>query len=180
MSVNTSLKVDNISCRLIYSPRRRTIGITVRDAEVVVRAPLGTDISLIEKVVMRHISWIKSKIEKQRRATFTEEVLDEESIRTLKREAKQYFDNKINYYADIMGLKYGRMKITSAKKRFGSCNSKGNICFSYRLMLYPEHFREYVVVHELCHLVYMNHSKKFYSLVEKYMPDYKERRRLAK
>ena len=79
-----------------------------------------------------------------------------------------------------MGLKYGRISITSAKTRFGSCNSRGNIAYSYRLMLYTEAAREYVVVHELSHLLEMNHSKSFYSIVEKYMPDYKERRKLLK
>ena len=79
-----------------------------------------------------------------------------------------------------MGLKYSRIKITSAVKRFGSCSSSGNICYSYRLMLYPEEAREYVVVHELAHLEEMNHSKKFYEIISKVLPDYKYRRRLLK
>ena len=79
-----------------------------------------------------------------------------------------------------MGLKHGRITITSAKTRFGSCSSKGNISYSYLLMTYPEAAREYVVVHELAHLVHMNHSAAFYSLVEQYMPDYKARRKLLK
>ena len=79
-----------------------------------------------------------------------------------------------------MGLKYSRITITSAETRFGSCSSKGNISYSYRLMLYPEAAREYVVVHELAHLLEMNHSKKFYAIVERYLPDYKERRRMLK
>ena len=79
-----------------------------------------------------------------------------------------------------MGLKYGRITITSAKGRFGSCSSEGNISFSCRLMTYPEAARDYVVVHELAHLVEMNHSKRFYSIIEKYMPDYKIRKRMLK
>ena len=79
-----------------------------------------------------------------------------------------------------MGLKYGRITITSAKTRFGSCSSKGRISYSYRLMLYPEAARDYVVVHELAHLVEMNHSKRFYDVIEKFMPDYKERKRMLK
>jgi len=79
-----------------------------------------------------------------------------------------------------MSLKHGRITITSAKTRFGSCSSKGNISYSYRLMLYPEAAREYVVVHELAHLLEMNHSKRFYAIIEKYLPDYKERKKLLK
>ena len=78
------------------------------------------------------------------------------------------------------GLKYNRITITSAKTRFGSCTTQKNISFSYRLMLYPELAREYVVVHELAHLIEMNHSKKFYAIIEKYLPDYKERKKLLK
>ena len=93
-------------------------------------------------------------------------------IKALKKSARSYLKAKTEYYANIMGLKYGRITITSAKKRFGSCSSAGNISYSYRLMMYPEAAREYVVVHELAHLLEMNHSKKFWAEVEKVLPDY--------
>jgi predicted metal-dependent hydrolase len=56
----------------------------------------------------------------------------------------------------------------------------GNISFSYRLMLYPEPAREYVIVHELAHLLEMNHSKRFYKIIESVLPDYKWRKSLLK
>ena len=96
------------------------------------------------------------------------------------KEARIYFSEKLEYYSRIMGLKYSRMTITSAKKRFGSCSSKASISFSYRLMLYPEAAREYVIVHELAHLKEMNHSKKFYEIIASVLPDYKYRKRLLK
>ena len=74
-----------------------------------------------------------------------------------------------------MNLKYGRITITSAKTRFGSCSSKGNISFSYRLMLYPRELVDYVIVHELAHLSEMNHSDRFYKIIESVLPDYRER-----
>jgi predicted metal-dependent hydrolase len=80
----------------------------------------------------------------------------------------------------IPDVKYSKVSITGAKTRFGSCSSSGNLCFSYRLMLYPNEAIEYVVLHELCHRVYMNHSKDFYDLIKRYMPDYKEREKLLK
>ena len=79
-----------------------------------------------------------------------------------------------------MGLKYGRIAITSAKTRFGSCSSKGNLSFSYLLMLYPDSAIDYVVVHELAHLKEMNHSPRFYKIIEEVLPDYKERKKLLK
>ena len=79
-----------------------------------------------------------------------------------------------------MGVSYGTVKITSAQKRFGSCSAKNNICFSYILMQYPIEAIEYVVVHELAHTVHHDHSKAFYALIEKYMPDYKQREKLLR
>ena len=95
-------------------------------------------------------------------------------------EAKIALTAKTAYYAKIMGLSYGRITITSAKTRFGSCSSKGNISFSYLLMLYPDEAIDYVVVHELAHLVEMNHSSAFYKIVENILPDYKNRQKLLK
>ena len=108
------------------------------------------------------------------------ENLTDADIKRLKKEAKVYFAEKTEYFAKIMGIDYGRITITSAQKRFGSCSSSGNISFTYRLMLYPDAAREYVVVHELAHRREMNHSKRFYAIIEAVMPDYRYRKRLLK
>lgn len=79
-----------------------------------------------------------------------------------------------------MNLYPTALKITSAKTRFGSCSGKDSICFSYLLMRYPDEAIDYVVVHELAHIKHKNHSKAFYTLIEKYLPDYKEREKLLK
>ena len=101
-------------------------------------------------------------------------------ISELRKTAKKTLPLKVAYYAKIMGLKYGRITITGAKTRFGSCSSKGNIAFSYRLMMYPDEAIDYVVVHELAHLKEMNHSPAFYRIIAKVLPDYKERIKLLK
>ena len=168
--------VDYIS---VFSDRR-SISLTVRDGVLTVRAPYGTDKKTIEKLILKHEDWVIKNIAKSREKEQRFKNLSEKDIAQIKKEAKEYFEVKTKQFAEIMGLKYGRIKITSAKTRFGSCSSDKNICFSYRLMLYPQKARDYVIIHELCHLVYMNHSKKFYSLLEKYLPDYRERKRLLK
>jgi predicted metal-dependent hydrolase len=76
-----------------------------------------------------------------------------------------------------MGFQPGEVKINSAKTRWGSCNRKGSVNFTYRLLFVPEELIDYVVVHELAHLKEMNHSDRFWSVVAQTMPDYKERRR---
>ena len=179
MRTNESYNYGNIDYRLVYSAKRKTIGISVKELKVTVRAPMGTKRGTVERVLEKHRAWIEKSIEKQRARLEAMPKIDESELYSIRDAAKAYFTDKTEHYAKLMGLKYGRIMITKARQRFGSCSSKGNICFSYRLMRYPEEFREYVIVHELCHLVHMNHSKDFYNLLEKYMPDYKKRRMLV-
>ena len=165
--------------RVLFS-KRKTIGLTVKNAELIVRAPIGTDRKIIDDVVFKHQKWVVERISIQEEKLKNERCFSEDEIEILKNRAKKYFGEKTKQFSEIMGVSYGRITITSAKHRFGSCSSKGNICYSYRLMLYPEEAREYVVVNELSHRIEMNHSKRFYKIIEKYMPDYKERKRLLK
>ena len=165
--------------KIVYSDRK-TISICIEKMEVVVKAPLNTDDKTIEKLIVKHAGWIEKNLRSQEKRQDLLRERSSDEIKLLKKEARAYLSEKTAYYAKIMGLKYGRITITSAAKRFGSCSSKGNISYSYRLMLYPEAAREYVVVHELAHLVEMNHSKRFYEIIAKILPDYKYRKRLLK
>ncbi len=165
--------------KVIYSDRR-TVSLSVKEEGLIVRAPYGTPDNRIEKIVNDHLSWIEKSIVKQQKRNEKYKNLTEEDIKNLRKKAKMVLPQKVQYYAEIMGLKYGRITITSATTRFGSCTGKGNISFSYRLMLYPEEAIDYVVVHELAHLVEMNHSSRFYKIVEGILPDYKERQRMLK
>ncbi len=164
---------------VIYS-KRTTLSISIKDGRVIVRSPYGVKREVIEDNLKSHISWIQKKLTEQEQRAEKYPEPTEEEIKLLRKKAKEILPLKTEYYSKIMGLKYGRITITSAKTRFGSCTSVGNISFSYRLMMYPESAIDYVVVHELAHLVEMNHSKRFYKIVESVFPDYKERRRLLK
>jgi predicted metal-dependent hydrolase len=147
---------------------------------VIVRAPLKLPERKIASFLQKHADWILTTLEKAKEKSEKFNALTDDDILTLKAKAKAYLTQRTEEYAEIMGLKYSRITITSAKTRFGSCSSKGNISYSYRLMLYPTEAIDYVVVHELAHLIEMNHSKRFYGIIEKVLPDYKERMRLLK
>ena len=164
---------------VIYSDRR-TLSLSVKDARLIVRAPRRTSREKIEKAIEAHLSWIEKQMAKQeeKRKNHPEPSVAEEA--ELRKLAKEILPAKTEHYAKMMGLKYGRITITGAKTRFGSCSSKSNISYSYRLMSYPEAAIDCVVVHELAHLVEMNHSKDFYGIVESVLPDYKERAKLLK
>ena len=165
--------------KIVYSDRK-TVALNIKDGELIVRAPRRASRRDIERIVKEYGGWIEkhltNSIKKQRMYSS----LGEENIKELKKMAKEILPKKTAYYASLMNIDYGRITITSAKGRFGSCSSMGNISYSYRLMLYPEEAIDYVVVHELAHRKEMNHSKEFYKIVATVFPDYKERAKLLK
>ena len=127
----------------------------------------------------KHEKWIEkhTKLKKERAEKYN---ISEENETVLKEKALPYIRARTEFYAKIMGVKPTGIKITSAKKRFGSCSGKDSICYSWRLMLYPPEAIDYVVVHELAHITHKNHGKEFYKLIEKILPDYKKREKLLK
>jgi hypothetical protein len=97
-------------------------------------------------------------------------------IEWYKKQAMNFISNCCIYYANILGCKFKSITITSAKKRLGSCDFQGNLRFSFYNILLDETYIDYIVVHELCHLFYLNHSKAFWQKVESIMPDFKQKR----
>ena len=163
--------------KIIYS-NRRTVGVSIRDGEVTVKAPYGTSKDMVEKLLSKHAAWIEKHIKSSSVPKKIKADLTDEEIAELRVKAKRILSEKTERFANIMGLEYGRITITNAKTRFGSCSAKRDISYSLRLMLYPEEAIDYVVVHELAHTVEMNHSKSFYQIIERVFPDYNARRKL--
>ncbi len=155
---------------------RKTVGITVKDGCVTVRAPRRVSKKELDRIVEKHKKWIEKKLLERSDDPISR--LTEDDTAFLRKIAKNVLSKKLEYYGSLMGLSPEKIRISSAKKRFGSCSSKGTVSFSLYLMLYPERAVDLVVVHELCHLRYMDHSRSFYGLLEKYLPDHKERKKL--
>ena len=97
-----------------------------------------------------------------------------------RREAGEVFHAKALEYAAVLHVDFKDIRVKDQKSRWGSCSSKGNLNFNYRLAYMPPAILDYVVVHELAHLRHMDHSKEFWALVGVYLPDYKERRKWLK
>ena len=95
-------------------------------------------------------------------------------------EACRAFPRRVAFYAEKMGVTYGRITIREQKTRWGSCSGKGNLNFNWKLIRMPAEILDYVVVHELAHRMEMNHSSRFYRIVASVLPDYKARERWLK
>ena len=95
----------------------------------------------------------------------------------LNQQARSIIPSKVLYHSDKIGVRFARVSIRDQKTRWGSCSHLGNLNFNWRLIMAPEPVLDYVIIHELCHLKCMSHSKSFWNVVAKYCPDWKEKRR---
>ena len=156
---------------------RKTMAIYIRPGGLVeVRAPLRCPKRDIDRFVASKAKWIEEKralvLARGRQGPQPDAALEA----TLRARAKEILPKRVAYYAEVMGVTPAQIKISGAKTRWGSCSGKGNLNFSWRLMLAGAEEIDYVVVHELAHLREMNHSPRFWAVVEAALPDYRERR----
>ena len=145
------------------------------DASLLVRAPLGVSEESILFFLEGHCAWIESRRGKllERIESMPSHALSDEEIRKLADEAVQDIPERVRHFAPLVGVRYGRITIRHQKTRWGSCSAKKNLNFNCLLMLTPPEVRDYVVVHELCHIREMNHSARFWAQVERVLPHYR-------
>lgn len=160
---------------------RKTVSISItREGTVEVRAPQRLDEKKIRAFVESRQSWIEKHLARQQEIIAAHPEPDEEQRKALIQKARDVLPGKVVRYSAQMGLTPTRITITGAKTKFGSCSGKDSICFSWRLMQYPDEAVDYVVVHELAHIRHKNHGKAFYALIESVLPDYKQREKLLR
>ena len=163
----------------VIKSNRKTVSIQVNaDMSVTVRAPRWAKNKDIDKILQEKEVWIHKHIEqiRKQRAEYEANKIDkltDDDIKELTQKALKVIPERVIYYAEFIGVNYGRITIRRQKTRWGSCSSKGNLNFNCLLMLTPPEVIDYVVVHELCHRKEMNHSKNFWNEVEKILPNYK-------
>lgn len=162
----------------VIRSRRRTLAIEIRkDGQVLVRVPYRVTDREIAELVAKKQGWIEKHLH---RLPPPPAEPTEEELNALRTRAREVIVPRVAYYADVMGLTPATVKITSARRRFGSCSSRGGLCFSCRLAAYPIEAIDYVVVHELAHLKHRDHSPAFHALVARYLPDSRAKRELLK
>ena len=159
----------------IIRSNRKTLSIQLKPGEIIARAPLRMKDKDIYSFIESKKSWIEknlAKIEEREKVVSDAEPFTEEEIKALAEKAKVIIAERARYYAPMIGVTYNRITIRCQRTRWGSCSSKGNLNFNCLLALFPLEIIDSVVVHELCHRKYMNHSPQFYAEIEKVFPEY--------
>lgn len=165
--------------KVIRSSRKTMVLEIIKDGTILVRAPYRMPESEIRRFIQEKSDWIEKhvqRIEERQRTLPPVEGLTMKDIRKLADQASVVIPKRVEYFAEKIPVTYGRITIRNQKTRWGSCSSKGNLNFNYQLYYLPEELLDYVVIHELAHRTHMNHSKEFWAEVEKYCPDYRQRR----
>lgn len=157
------------------STRARRLRIAVYcNCDVVVTLPHHKTISDVEIYLQKKAKWISGKLDYFREAQGLK----------LKNKSVSYADNKedahktamriLKKFNKIYGFKYNKITIKNHKSKWGSCSKKGNLNFNYRITFLPSRLAEYIVVHELCHVAELSHSRKYWNFVERALPNYQE------
>ncbi len=162
------------------SVRARHVRISVNcEGAVFVTQPWRIPLIRIEEIVGNKLGWIIRKIDffKQFAVFPKESAVEYQKLRV---GALELVKSRIEHFNSFYGCRIGKISIRNQRTRWGSCSRKGNVNFNYRIAQLPSELVDYIVVHELCHLKELNHSRKFWQLVEQTTPKHNELRKLLK
>lgn len=171
--------LNNLKYKLrIIKSKRKSIALQIQSSdEVIVRAPRHMGMADIEKFIDKHKSWIDKSLLKMKEMEEAHKDLrkyTDAEVREMAEAATRVIPERVRHYAPIVGVDYGNITIRNQKTRWGSCTASGNLNFNVALMRAPLEIMDYVIVHELCHRLELNHSPKFWKEVERVMPEYKK------
>lgn len=173
-------KTEHFTYELIRA-KRRSMSLKVDlDGTITVRAPYRTPVQTADWFVEGHRDWIEVRLKAGARIMAERPSYTDWERAEGRKQAAEAIKARCRYYAPVMGVSYGTVTIREQKTRWGSCSTKGNLNFNWKLVLMPPEILDYVVVHELAHRIQMNHSPAFWAEVGKILPDYKERRQWLK
>lgn len=160
----------------IIRSKRKTIAIQIApDGTLIVRAPLRMTDREIAAFVEKNRGWIEkhtAKVLQRAEAVEQLEPITSAELQHLAEEARRVIPARVQHYAAIIGVTYGRITIRNQRSKWGSCSAQGNLNFNCLLMAAPREVLDSVIVHELCHRKQMNHSAAFYEEVYRAYPAY--------
>ena len=156
------------------SARARHMRINVHaGGVVVVTIPRSGSIVHAEAWIREKTTWIENKVRLMAGCVKIKKVKkSKKEIIELKQKTRVFVEERLEHFNALYGYGWHRIAVRAQKTRWGSCSRQGNLNFNYKIILLPQRLADYVVVHELCHLGEFNHSKDFWNLVARTMPDY--------
>ena len=165
--------MDGVEVR--WSPRARRWRLEVPWGETPrLTVPLGTTYGQVARLLEEKRPWIEAqRVHQVPRLSLDPSSVSESEART---GARELVSALVEEGAERIGVEYGRIRIGGQRTLWGSCSPHGTLSFNWRLMLAPLEVLDYVVVHELCHLRVPNHSRRFWALVERHRPHWREQR----
>ena len=162
---------------------RKTLSVEIGPTGLTVKAPYSASKRDVEAFLRKRPHWILAhydamqekmeKLSQQNGNSHLSESQKEALEKRYRNLARECITKRASYYATQLGVTYSSIRIAEQKTRWGSCSSRGTLSFHWRLILAPPAVMDYVVVHEVCHLIHMDHSPDFWAEVESLMPDYK-------
>jgi len=160
--------------RLIRSARKSLSAEITPDGAVLVRAPQRLPEQEIVRFLHEKSAAIERMVQKHNAAAreADAQLFTQAEIEEMAQQALEVIPQRVKYYAEKLGVTYGRITIRNQKTRWGSCTAEGNLNFNCLLMKAPPEVLDSVVVHELCHRLQPNHSKAFYAEVYRVFPQY--------
>ncbi len=176
MQLGLLLNVMSISYSLKRSTRAHTMRLAVYpDARVVVTAPTFFAAEVVERFIVTHARWIEKHVGRAQSRTVVR--IQRRDIVKLKADALVLAHERSAHFAKRYGFAFRKISVRAQKSRWGSCSRTGNLSFNYKIAALPPRTADYIIVHELCHLAEMNHSKKFWDLVAREIPEHKALRK---
>lgn len=156
----------------IIRSQRRTLALQLLpDGTLLIRCPQKMPEQEALRFVKEKQDWIQKHMD---RLPPPQPPLTQQQLYELARQAQTDLPPRLEKYAAALQVRFGKVTIRAQHSLWGSCSSKGNLSYNCLIMLMPEEVRDYIVVHELCHLLEFNHSKRFWALVESVIPNYRQ------
>lgn len=177
MTANRRIKINNKEIEYTLKRRRgaRSVRLAIyASGAFVVTAPKWYPAYVINKFLEEKAGWIYNKL---KNVDFEELDLkkkaEKRNYKTQKESARVIIQERLEFFNQYYNFEYSRVSIKNQKSCWGSASRKGNLNFNYKVANLPEDLRDYIIVHELCHLKELNHSNNFWKLVKEVVPDYK-------
>jgi predicted metal-dependent hydrolase len=148
-----------------------------RGGRVTLTIPYSISFQKAEAYIFQKKAWLESVFQKYPQKKYVPIIEQKRDYQKHKETARRFVSKRIAELNEYYGFTYKRIAIRRNNSRWGSCSALGNLNFDYRILFLPSHLQDYLLVHELCHLQEMNHSKQFWCLVGQTVPEYKKNKK---